>query len=785
MPRHLSHAVAIAAALLVLLVIAPVATARQDAQRLTVTSPRHAVPGRLSAVTVRLSLNVAAVDGRVLVTSGAAQLIGVAPAGRGSALRPEEVAGGYAFAAYDLHPAHGQNLVQLVFDPQVRGAVEVRILVDSVADAAGRRLSAPPAALAVLGAAADGRVIAAPDAGSVPNFARPGQAHPVRRLAGPGGLSAEDLDIARAAWTSTREAGAACGTSAPDANGDGCVDAVDLQSVVAALRAAHKPLSVAGASQPIASPGPLPPGHTFTVTSTLDTADAAVGDGTCADNRGRCTLRAAIQEADWDQGNDRISFHIPGSGVPVIQLSSGLPLITSLRGTLTIDGYTQPGARVNSATILTNGRPGVEVRGNGENADEALFYITSGGNTIRGLILSDFYRGIMIDGKNAVGNRVIGNWIGFETNGTNTINQFGVLVNTGAKHNLIGTPALADRNIIGNGKDAVNNYGPGTNGNITQNNVFCINPYGGDATCTIGEDHNFGPKFGLIGGYGPNERNVIGRTLFQAVEYSHGWNRSLPWGTDHKTTWQINGNRLIGNWLGFKADGSYKKSWRSGQIGQYYDGEAVNVFDGSNRTLVEGNWMSSVLDGVSLAAPNTSGNIIRDNHIGISPRGEAAPMPGWGVRIRWQASSQVVIGNTISYAARGGIGIENQCFSERLSRNLVTHTSGPAIYLASDPKHPQKGANHLVAAPVITQASKSLIRGTAIAGSTVEVYLADRSAGESGLPIRYLGTTTADSSGAWQLTPRRVAKGDPVTALQIRPDQDTSELARNVIVAKG
>jgi len=46
----------------------------------------------------------------------------------------------------------------------------------------------------------------------------------------------------------------------------------------------------------------------FTVDSTLDTVDAAPGDGVCADASGRCTLRAAIQEANQLAGDDSITL---------------------------------------------------------------------------------------------------------------------------------------------------------------------------------------------------------------------------------------------------------------------------------------------------------------------------------------------------------------------------------------------------------------------------------------------------------------------------------------------
>jgi CSLREA domain-containing protein len=779
MPRLRSFTL-IAATPAVLLLVALMPVAAADARvGISVTSPAHAVPGRLTAVDVRLPANVAAVDGRLVVANDSVELVGVAPAGAGTALMPEAFAGGYAFAAYDLRPTHGRNIIQLVLDPQVAGAIDVRVQIDSAADAAGHRLPTLGSALSTVGRGA-GIAVSAPDLASLPSYAPLRSADGVHSLTGAGAVSAADLDAARAAWTVTRSMGVACGTTAPDSNGDGCSDAVDIQAIAAALR------SSGVADHQAVARHDLPQGHTFTVNSSADTQDAHVGDGRCADSHGRCTLRAAIQEADWDQGNDRIAFRIPGHGTPVIQLNSGLPLITSLAGTLTIDGYTQPGARINTAQYLTNGKPGVEIRGNGNNAGETLLYLTSGGNTIRGLILSNFYRGIMIDGPDAVGNRVVGNWIGFEADGTNTHNEFGILVNTGAKRNLVGSPDLADRNIIGNGKTAVDHYGPGTNGNISQDNVLCINPYGGQATCTLGEDHNFGPKYGLIGGTGPNERNVVGPTLFQAVEYSHGWNPNLKWGTDHKTTWQINHNRIIGNWLGFTADGSYKKSWRSGLVVTANDdGQAVHVYDGSNYTLVEDNWMASYHDGVTLSAPNTVGNIVRGNHIGISPSGEAAPLAGWGVVIRWGASGDEVLDNTISNAALGGIGIiDYVAHGDRISRNIVTNTSGPSIYLQHEPRHPGRWADGAVPPPVITLATRSSISGTGAPGATVEVYRADRASGRSGLPVRYLADVKVDASGRWSVAVSGLAPRDRVTALQFRADQNTSELGINVAVRR-
>src|SRR5688572_2342419 len=44
----------------------------------------------------------------------------------------------------------------------------------------------------------------------------------------------------------------------------------------------------------------------FVVTSPVDAVDDNVGDGVCATSAGDCTLRAAIQEANAQEGHDSI-----------------------------------------------------------------------------------------------------------------------------------------------------------------------------------------------------------------------------------------------------------------------------------------------------------------------------------------------------------------------------------------------------------------------------------------------------------------------------------------------
>lgn len=758
---------------------------------IAVSAPRKVKAGLLTAITLRIPGSVAAFDGRVLVDRRAATLMGVAIHGKGTALLPVPIRGGFAFGAYGL-PARGRaTMVDLVLLPKRSGRIAARVVVDSAAGPSGSRVAVAgdlPVARITVGRRA--RSFAAPQARRGPAPSRP--AGPTGEALVDGRIDARDLDVARAEWERSRLRGGVCGPEPrADVNADGCIDSVDLQATLASKGQRQRLTVDQRAAARLAPRAAAASGsYTFTVTSVADTADVSRGDGICADSQGRCTLRAAIAEADTIPGDDRIEFNLPGGAPVLIQLGGRLPYITSRVGSLTIDGYTQPGSRVNTADHGSNAIPGVELRGNGASAKEVGLYITSPGNTVRGLAMGNLYRGFFLDGVNAHSNRIIGNWIGFRGDGSNwPMAGYGVLLNTGSHDNVVGTPKLADRNVIGNWTAAVDSYGPGTDRNVVQNNLLCIRPDGGTAICNMGVDHNFGPKDGIIGGDDPFELNVIGPTYNQGIEISHGWD---PAKVDTSTKWQVNGHRVTGNWVGYRANGSYAAGYRSGQHYSNSDnGNGINVYDGTYDNIVQRNFVASVYDGIQVMAPNAQRNIIRGNTIGVSPTGQAAPLQGWGIKVRWGTRFDVISNNTIRNAASGGVGLvslNNQgqpmslASNIRISRTIVSHTNGPAIRLDADPTNPSTGANMLVPAPRITDATTARVSGTAIAGATVEVYRASRPAGESGLPVEFLGDAVAAGDGTWSLSVSGIQDGDRVAALQIRGDDNTSALSDNSAV---
>src|SRR4030088_2051795 len=104
---------------------------------------------------------------------------------------------------------------------------------------------------------------------------------------------------------------------------------------------------------------------------------------TTADS-GAGSLRQAILDANSTPGADTISFAIPGAGLQTIAPASLLPVITE---TVTIDGYSQPGASPNTLVVGNNAVLRIQIDGiNSLTQGLRLQGLSSGGSVIRGLV---------------------------------------------------------------------------------------------------------------------------------------------------------------------------------------------------------------------------------------------------------------------------------------------------------------------------------------------------------------------------------------------------------------
>jgi CSLREA domain-containing protein len=717
--------------------------------------------------------HIAGLQAQIMVNGRAAEIGGVAPLVKGArSLSPVAVKGGANVGVYAIGRSHGSKLAGVALFPRVRGRVEIRIGAVEVVDANGHRLAVRlehDRLVVQVGTAkklfAAGRPGIAPAAGAAKS--RPD-------IDADGHVTRDDLNEALYGWAAADKSG--------DTNHDGRVDVADLQAIAGRMTTV-KHFSPQAAGPPL----------TFTVNSTADANDATPGDRVCLTAGGVCTLRAAIDEANRHSGPDTIAFNIPGGAPQTIQLSLG-KLVLNQPGT-TIDGYTEPGAHPNTDPTVSNAQPGVEIRGNGDSAKESI-YITKSDTVIQGLALDRMWKTIWLD-QGASNNTIAGNFIGINGLGQNIgySGVAGVLINAGAHDNIIGLPTLAGRNVIASVSEGIDLYDTGTDRNIYRNNLIGISPNGTQAY-GIGDngiDHNFGPKNNVAGGFGPLDRNVIAGAGNDGVEFSHGWNQAFPPAQDTSLPYQINDNQVLGNYIGFKADGSYDPAFANGHCFPGCEtndnGQGINVIDGSNRTIVDGNWIDGLRSGIQVNAAWSTGNIIRNNHIGVAPNGGNGTINRYGVWLHWNTKQNQVINNEIANTGWAGISLDSpSVYDNLISRNTFRNVGSPAIDMyplqqvnvnGAQPL----GADHAVFYPVITSASTSSVSGTAPKGAAVEVYLSWNDPGQNGPGRTYLGTATASStgSGAWSL-PVSLNPGDVVTATASVNNLNTSEFGVNVAV---
>ncbi len=260
----------------------------------------------------------------------------------------------------------------------------------------------------------------------------------------------------------------------------------------------------------VAIPGTVAAGGSvFRVNATGDAKDANLGDGICDTTRSpattKCTLRAAIENANSDPDASLIRFKITSGSSPVktIRPNSALPTITQ---PLTIDGYTQAGAAVNTTAPGTNAVLRIELDGR---------FISGAGLTatapvtIRGLAIYWFGRGIQLS-AGSDGSHIMGNFIGTDASGTQDrgVDFSGILVN--AANVRIGSIVRADRNLISGNTTSGINLGIAASDAVVQGNLIGTRknarralPNEGDGIFITGSDGH------LVGGDFAGQGNVI------------------------------------------------------------------------------------------------------------------------------------------------------------------------------------------------------------------------------------------------------------------------------------
>lgn len=296
----------------------------------------------------------------------------------------------------------------------------------------------------------------------------------------------------------------------------------------------------------------------FSVNSTADASDADTTDGLCDTNLttagDQCTFRAALEQANASSRADTIGFDIPDSdprhdpttGLFTISPTRELPLITD---TVTIDGYTQPGASPNTPAVGTDAKLLIKVSGALFGGNNALIELKTSDSFVRGLVIADSrLAGIdTAQGARRSGNRVTGNMI--------VNNLFGVLAR--GSNNVVGGTSPAARNVI-----SKNKYGVVLGGtNKVYGSYIGTDPSG---TQDWGNQYGVSVSHATLGGTTPGEGNLISGNV-RGVYI-------------HTPTWpEFAGDAKVqGNLIGTQANGT-------GTLGNAFAG--VFIFRSSDNTM--------------------------------------------------------------------------------------------------------------------------------------------------------------------------------------------------------
>ena len=378
----------------------------------------------------------------------------------------------------------------------------------------------------------------------------------------------------------------------------------------------------------------------FVVNDTSDYGDANPGNGVCsALITGKCTLRAAIQEANATAGTtDTITFNL-GSGLPSISASLELPHITS---PVVIDGATggatlieingsnagsgasglvldpgSGGSQIKALAVRNFASYGILVRTNGNtiqncyvifNGLDGLIIFGGANNLIggatagaRNIVGGNRGPGVTIFGSAASGNRVQGNYIGvggYTGNATS-----GVRIDS-APNNLIGGNQAGERNIISdNDNDGVLIIGSTATGNSVQGNYIGTTEAGTAANSNGFAGVSIGSPNNTVGGTTPGAGNLISGNGHEGVYISSS------------------GNQVQGNLIGTDVNGT-------ADVGNILQG--VRIQGGTNNTiggtaagarnLISGNDNN----GVQIDGSAATGNLVQGNIIGTDVNGTTA-----------------------------------------------------------------------------------------------------------------------------------------------------------------
>ena len=502
---------------------------------------------------------------------------------------------------------------------------------------------------------------------------------------------------------------------------------------------------------------------TITVTNTSDS--------------GAGSLREAIAQSNASAGVlDTIHFNVTGTGCSgspaVCVIGIAFPAIGAITDPVVIDATTQPSYA---------GSPLVQIDWTAQTGGNGL-NITGGGTTVKGLSITRFSSGIVLDTGDD--NTIQGNWLGVDPSGAAAGNGYGVYL-TGSTGNLIGGTTAAQRNVISaNGSGGVH-LENGSSDNVISGNYIGTNPAG---TAALGGD------IVIVSGSG----NTIGGTAAGS------------------------GNVIVGGYAGIGLNGAAANTVIQGNlIGTDKTGSVALGNGGGGGILVSGNITGSTIGGVTAGARNvisassgpginfqsssSIGVAIKGNYIGTNAAGAGDLGNGLdGIFVGYATGALDLEiggpaageGNLIAFNGKfAGAGIWNtdsthvkiRGNSIHSNKNLGIDLGGSRGTTVNDAGDADTGANNLQNFPLITSVSGGDVSGSlnsaASSSFTLDFY-ASPACGSAGFGEgkTYLGSIVVATDGTGNKTftanALPVPSGQIVTATATDGAGNTSEFSQ-------
>lgn len=374
-----------------------------------------------------------------------------------------------------------------------------------------------------------------------------------------------------------------------------------------------------------------PTANSYTVNSTGDIGDIDQTDGVCLTDAENCTLRAAIQQANYyaiTTTVTTIDFNIPSNDpncdpAGVCYITITVPL-DSIVVPVIIDGGSENCSVVDSRPCIVAsfrsqpvGSPSRKPPAPKLPSSPGGCLVVSGGNsTIQGLVINNCPGdGIEL---NSLGNDTIrNNFIGTDATGTAAMPNTGsgIFVNdvpTNTIGGLVHTAGACDKDcnlISGNADQGINMSGSGATANKIEGNFI-----GTDITGAGALPNDFD---GITIDSGANQ-NTVGGTASGAGNLISGNSNSGVSIRDNGT----DGNQVEGNLIGTDVSGALPISNQSDGV-FIYSGPVNNTIGGTTagaRNVISGNSGN----GVYALFGDTPVNVVEGNYIGTDITGNAA-----------------------------------------------------------------------------------------------------------------------------------------------------------------